>query len=38
MRFIQKKNEMMLPAMDLHLNSQRGTPLSEVLAGHNGSP
>ena len=38
MRFIQKKNEMMLPAMDLHFTSQRGTPLSEVLARHNGSP
>ena len=38
MRFIQKKNEMMLPAMDLHFASKRGTPLSEVLAEHNGSP
>lgn len=38
MRFIQKKNETMLPAMDLHFTSQRGVPLSEILVGHNGSP
>lgn len=34
----KRKNETKLPAMDLHFTSQRGTPLSEVLARHNGSP